>query len=258
LCTNSTLAIMHGAWHLSSMNDHAASDSPALSAGRLPSRQRLPAIAARDVLGGDIAARLAQDIITLRLAPASRLIEEDVSHRFGVSRSPVREAVRILEADGLIERTPRRGSIVAPMSRANLDAVYACRLPLEVLASAGTARGATPAVVKRLRDAYGAMCRAHEKRDPSAAFLANRRLTDTLHEACGNDVLRRLLSGVDKLALRYRYFSYGHAPAFLDTTVSANGALLDAIAAGNEATAATVTEQLIRESWRSLQALLEA
>lgn len=144
------------------------------------------------------------------------------------------------------------------MSRANLDAVYACRLPLEVVASAGTAKRATPVVMKRLRDAYSAMCRAHDKRDPSAAFLANRRLTDTLHAECGNDVLRRLISGVDKLALRYRYFSYNHVPAFLDATVSANGTLLDAIAAGDEAAAAAVTEQLIRESWRSLQALLDA
>jgi DNA-binding GntR family transcriptional regulator len=240
------------------MNDEDVTESWAAPAKRGDLRQPATAIAARDVLGADIATELAQDIITLRLAPASRLIEEDVSARFGVSRSPVREAVRILEAEGLVQRMPRRGSIVAPMSLANLDAVYACRLPLEMLASAGTARHATPAVLKRLRDAYVAMRRAHAKRDPAAAFLANRRLTDTLHAECGNDVLRRLISGIDKLALRYRYVSYGRSPSFLETTVGANSDLLDAIAARDEATATAITETLITESWRSLKALLAA
>ena len=46
------------------------------------------------------------------------------------SRSPVREALRALELDGLVMRSPRRGGVVAPLSIENMDAIYACRVPL--------------------------------------------------------------------------------------------------------------------------------
>jgi DNA-binding GntR family transcriptional regulator len=214
-----------------------------------------PDLATRDVLAADVAQRLAMDIVTLRLAPGSRLIEEEIGRRFGISRSPVREAIRMLEADGLTRRAPRRGSIIAPMSRADLEDVYACRLALEPLASAGAACCATAEGVVELRACWLAMRDARDRADPDAAFLANMRLTATLHAQCGNPVLHRLLSSVDKQGLRYRFVSYSRLPAFLTAAVEENATLVAAIDARDAASAAEVTARLVAEALRNLRAL---
>ncbi len=87
-----------------------------------------------------LAALLEQEIIFGRLPPSARLTEEEVALRYGVSRSPVREALRLLERDGLVLREARRGIWVAPLSLKDFDEIYACRIELEGLAADGAAR----------------------------------------------------------------------------------------------------------------------
>jgi len=201
-----------------------------------------------ELLGREIAQRLEADIVTLRLAPGTRLIEDDISRRFGISRSPIREAMRLLEADGLVIRLPRRGSLVAPMSSADFEAISACRAPLEALASAGAALHADTEAMAALRGALTQMIDAERRGDALAAFTANVAITDTLHAQCGNPVLQRLLAVIDKLALRYRYSTYRGASGFMGTAVAANRALIAAIDRRDAGEAARITEELIRQS----------
>ncbi|HWK43934.1 MAG TPA: GntR family transcriptional regulator [Stellaceae bacterium] len=210
-----------------------------------------------ELLGREIAQRLEADIVTLRIPPETRLIEDDISRRFGVSRSPIREAMRLLEADGLVLRLPRRGSMVAPMSAGDFDAICVCRAPLEALASAGAARHADAEAMAALRTALTQMADAEQRGDALAAFTANVAITDTLHAHCGNPVLRRLLSVVDKLALRYRYCAYRGASGFMETAVAANRALIAAIDLRNDAEASRITEDLIRQSRLDTLAMLQ-
>ena len=127
----------------------------------LRSGQLATAFATPLPLGLEIAQRLEAEIILLRREPGSRIGEEEISAQYGVSRSPVREALRALELDGLVVRSPRRGGVVAPLSIENLDAIYACRAPLEGLAAAGVAtarmtsgeRPSSSAVAARARSA---------------------------------------------------------------------------------------------------------
>lgn len=205
-----------------------------------------------------IARRLEQEVIALVHAPGTWLREEEVSARFGVSRSPVREAMRVMEADGLLIRHPRRGTQVPPMTRQDLDAISACRLPLEGLASAGAAEHASAEAIARLATHAAAMLAAAEAGDAAAGFAANVAITDTIHAECANPVLRRLLSGLDKLAMRYRYASYQHLPEVLRTAAEANQALAEAIAARDAARAQAITEALVRANWERLAALFES
>lgn len=203
-------------------------------------------------LPGEIAARLEADIIRLRYAPAAWLREEDVAARFGVSRSPVREAMRLLESDGLLLRHPRRGTQVAPLSLVDLDHVTECRLPLEGLAAAGMARQAEAADIVRLANHVAAI---RDTREPEAALAANIALTGTLHESCGNPVLRELLRRIDKPAQRYRFHAYQRLPDLMRTSADANQAILDAVVARDPETARALTEALVRESWTALRRL---
>lgn len=209
-----------------------------------------------EALAADVAVALEHDIITLRLPPGARLIEAEIGRRFAVSRSPIREAVRLLEADGLVRRARHRTSVVAPMSLADLDAVCACRVPLEALASAGAATLAPPSARAELDAALADMEAAREAGDTEAAFAANVRITGAIHAACGNPVLQRLLSQVNKQALRYRYLSYRRSPELVGAAVTANRALVQAIASRDATVAHEVTEQLVRRSWLVLQRLM--
>jgi DNA-binding GntR family transcriptional regulator len=209
----------------------------------------------RSVLAAELAERLALEIMTLRLQPGTRLIEEDIGRRFGISRSPVREAMRMLDANGLTLRAPRRGCVVTPMSRANMEHIYSCRLALEPLAAAGTANHASPKEVASLRQAWGDMRQARDAGDSRVAFMANMRLTDLLHAHCGNPVLSRLLSTVDKQGLRYRFITYRDVPSFLTAAVEDNATLIDAIAVKDAASAKAITERLITTALQTLQTL---
>jgi len=207
-------------------------------------------------LGLEIAQRLEAEIILLRREPGSRIGEEEVSAQYGVSRSPVREALRALELAGLVMRSPRRGGVVAPLSIENLDAIYACRVPLEGLAAAGVATAADSDTVDALQNAIDRMEAAHQRRDAEAAFWANTALTDLLHDMCGNPVLQRLLDSVNKQALRYRYYAYRNSADFVASAVADNVEMLAAIRRKDPDAARMATEQLVRKSWQVVRSQL--
>ena len=82
-----------------------------------------------------IVEKLRHDILEHRFAPGSRLVENDLTHRFHVSRGPIREALRRLAAEGLIEHLPNRGALVRKLSRNEIRELFEIRIELEALAA---------------------------------------------------------------------------------------------------------------------------
>ena len=104
--------------------------------------QPTPAIAQIDAPGrppvhgatvAHIFERLRDDIIARRLPPGARLVESDLTMRFTVSRGPVREALRRLAAEGLIEHVPHRGALVRRLSAREIRELFQIRIELESL-----------------------------------------------------------------------------------------------------------------------------
>ncbi len=87
---------------------------------------------------------LADEIVRGRLPPGLPLEEIELARKFGVSRTPVREAIRQLEATGLAEARPRRGAVVAGVTRERLEEMFLVMLELEALCARGAARSMTP------------------------------------------------------------------------------------------------------------------
>ncbi len=81
-----------------------------------------------------IAEVLATEIINRDLTPGSRLPEPTLAERFGTSRAPIREAFYLLDQAGLVERTPRRGTVVKAYTRREIEEIYQVRITLERLA----------------------------------------------------------------------------------------------------------------------------
>lgn len=133
-----------------------------------------------------VTARLRDAITTGVLTPGQRLQQEELAERLGVSRMPVREALRQLEAEGLVTFQPYRGAIVAKLSADELIEIYEIRIALETLAL----RGALPSFdAARLRNLEATLA-LMEGTDDSERWLA---LNRTFHDQLYMHPTRRLL-----------------------------------------------------------------
>lgn len=102
-------------------------------------------------LRDQVLAALRKGIISGDYPPGERLTEDRLAEDFGVSRNPVREALRVAEAEGIVVILPRRGAVVASPSSATIDDIFAVRERLEPLAARLAAERATPGDVTTLR-----------------------------------------------------------------------------------------------------------
>lgn len=130
-------------------------------------------------------------IVTCQMMPGAVVDQNALMEEIGVSRTPVREAVNALEAEGLLVVMPRRGVIVAPISLSDVSQIYTVRENVEPL----IARLATPAVEKdRLAKYYKIFTR--EKSDPDSIIHSDFEMHLYLAERTENTYLVRLMSSV--------------------------------------------------------------
>jgi DNA-binding GntR family transcriptional regulator len=113
--------------------------------------------AAESLMGGRVAGELRQAILSGALAPGSRIRQEDLALRFGSSRIPVREALRQLEAEGLVTLVANSGAWVAWLDRSECLEIYQIRERLEPLALGESLSGLTPSEVEELGRLAAAM-----------------------------------------------------------------------------------------------------
>lgn len=122
-----------------------------------------------------IAQKLREAIIGGELRPGDKLLETELAGEFGVSRGPIREALRELSREGLVVDLPRRGTVVSTATLMDLIEVYDAREALETFAAIQVATKATSADLARLQNRLAVMARAWNSR--STAF-ANRMNAD--------------------------------------------------------------------------------
>lgn len=133
---------------------------------------------------------LRQLIISGRFAAGEKLIEQDLAEQFKVSRTPVREAIRKLEIEGLVRYQARRGVIVTGFSQDDIDEIYATREVLEGLAARLAAEHANEQDVASLRQLLAQMSEAFASGDHKRAAQIHTRFDDLLYQIGRN---RRLV-----------------------------------------------------------------
>jgi DNA-binding GntR family transcriptional regulator len=137
-----------------------------------------------------VTAALRSAIMEGRFKPGERLVEDRIARLFGVSRNPVREALRILRSEGLVEIAPRRGASVAALSPDEAREVIELRAALEGLCARLAARRCTPEVAVRLQAILDAGAAAVGRSDARAL----KRLNDEFHLALAGAGSNRFLS----------------------------------------------------------------
>jgi len=125
-------------------------------------------------------------IINGEYTPGERLTEDRLAEDFGVSRNPVREALRVAEAEGFVVILPRRGAVVASPSSTAIEDIFAVRQRLEPLAARLAAERATPRGIAGLRSLLDAAPRAAEREDLVRLAELNSDLHLEILELSGN------------------------------------------------------------------------
>lgn len=130
-------------------------------------------------------------------APGMPLVQEDLAQRFGVSRSPVREALRILDSEGLVVIQPGEGSTVRSLSRADLEEIYDLRLALEPSIAAAVIAEARPRDIAALEQLERTMSGAASTEEwMRANFEFHRGMYRVIGRARSEAILDGLLSAV--------------------------------------------------------------
>lgn len=147
---------------------------------------------------------LRQAILKGELEPGERLMEIHLAQKLGVSRTPVREAIRKLELEGLVIMIPRKGAVVADITLSDLEDVLEVRLALEELAVRQACRNYTAEQMKRLKKASGEFRRILYGTDVIAYAEADEEFHAVIYEMTGNRKLVQLLSNLREQMYRYR------------------------------------------------------
>jgi DNA-binding GntR family transcriptional regulator len=149
-----------------------------------------------------VAQKLRKAIMSGNLKPGQRLVERELCEMMGVSRPSIREALRLLEADGLVNTVPHRGPMVSTISLDEARQLYAARAVLEGFAGRECARLHDPAVVRRIGDALTRLKAALAEPDMIAILESKTDFYAALIGGCRNTFIERMLKPLhDRITL---------------------------------------------------------
>lgn len=199
--------------------------------------------------------RLLDDIRSGQLAPGARLREVDLAERLGISRTPVREAIRLLEADGLVEHLPRQGASLRRLSYAEVMELYEMRAVLEGTAARLAARAASDLELRELAEINTEMTSA---KAPSDMSRLNRQFHAALTNAAKNRYLQRAIASMERTLLILGPSTL-YDPARAQAAAREHAELLDALHARDGAQAEALMHVHIEAAHRiRLRQLREA
>ena len=163
-------------------------------------------------LSASIVATLKERIIHWQYPPEHRLTEAELCQKFGVSRSPVREALRTLATDGFVKKMPNRGYAVKQYNLREIEELYELRLALELFVVECLANRGTPMKddMDALKRTWTGLLNGSSKKDEELARL-DTLFHETLAHAAGNKSLLRQIRAINERLLLFRMIDFGKA-----------------------------------------------
>jgi DNA-binding GntR family transcriptional regulator len=190
---------------------------------------------------------LREAIISGEFKPGQPVVESDIAAQLGVSRAPVREAIQILSAEGLVEIMPYRGSVVRSLSRRDIEELYSLRAVLESFAIQRVIERRDQNAIEQLKQHYDAMLDAAQQGDLNLVNYVDRQFHDSLIAQSDHHLLAMTWNSVSMrvrqvMALRNRknsdlkQIAYNHLP------------IIEAVEARDVALATTLIEKHVASS----------
>jgi DNA-binding GntR family transcriptional regulator len=203
------------------------------------------------VLRQEVLTALRTAILANEITAGSRLLEADVAEQMGVSRAPVREAIRHLEQEGLVEIFPHRGAVVVGLPETEIDAIYELRAVIEGRATAASVGVIGEPELAQLEALVDEMRAAIRTQEVGAIAEFDLRFHGLIVEWSGLTLLRHIWSSLDGL-VRVRSYQALDRPGstakyFLKNAASSHTVLVDSIRAGDADAAAALARQHVLE-----------
>ena len=180
---------------------------------------------------------LRQAILTGELKPGERLMEIHLANRLGVSRTPIREAIRKLELEGLVTMVPRKGAEVAQITEKSMNDVLEVRRALDALCAELACDRITDDALENLGRACDDFEAAVKTKDTKKIAQADVALHDIIVRATGNQRLIQLINNLSEQMYRYR-FEYIKDASRHETLVEEHRIIYQSIVSKDKETAA--------------------
>jgi DNA-binding GntR family transcriptional regulator len=182
----------------------------------------------RQGLASAVTVRLRDMIIEGTLAAGTRLNERVLCEQLAVSRTPLREAFKVLAGEGLIELLPNRGAQVAELSLTDIEQTFEVLGALEGLSGRLACQRITDAEVTEIRALHYEMLAAHARRDLAAYYKINHVIHDRINAAAGNAVLTATYQQMNARIQNLRFRSNFNQDKW-DAAMKEHSAMLDAL-----------------------------
>ncbi|MFK7753763.1 MAG: GntR family transcriptional regulator [Sedimentitalea sp.] len=151
--------------------------------------------------------RLQQLIINAELSPGIKVPEKELCHRFGVSRTPMREALKVLASDGLVKLEPNRGAWVTSVTIGEVQEVFPVLGALEALSGQLACQSITDAEIAAVRALHEQMVQSYEDRDLDAYFAINQKIHRAILISARNATLTTSCQALSLRMQRARYLA---------------------------------------------------
>lgn len=189
-----------------------------------------PSVLARGRATDQAVDRLREMILDGGLPPASRISERMLQERLGVSRTPLREALKVLSAEGLVMIEPNRGAIVSRLTLGELEAAFELLAVLDGAAGELACRRASTADIEAIATLHDDMVDRYRARDLQGYFRLNKAIHLAMVDAAGNPSLARIYRLESARVDRYRFVG-NRAPANWARSIRQHEQILDALRA---------------------------
>lgn len=184
----------------------------------------------RVVLHEQVAATLRQMLVEGLIAPGGKLNERELCEELNISRTPLREAIKMLAVEGLVELLPNRGSVAIELSAADVRHTFEVMAGLEGLSGELAAQRITESELDEIKALHYEMMAAYTRRDLSAYYQLNAAIHRAINQAAKNPVLTATYNQVNARlqALRFRSNQDGEK---WQHAVDEHAAMIDALSA---------------------------
>jgi len=189
------------------------------------------------------------------IAPGERLMEMHLADQLGVSRTPIREAIRMLEQEGLAITAPRRGAQVARMTQKDLEDVLEIREALDELAVKGACHGMNDELFQKLYDSMSDFGAAVKEKDIRAMVDADEEFHNVIYKAANNPKLVTLINNLKEQMYRYRY-EYIKETTDYNPLISEHAAIIDGLKRKDEPFVAGIMHQHLQNQMDAVRKVI--
>lgn len=187
------------------------------------------------------------------LAPGTKLNEREVCERLGISRTPLREAMKVLASEGLIDIEPNRGAFVSKMSDTEIWEAFEMMSGLEALSGELAAERISPAEIAEIQTLHDAMIVCRAQNDLPGYYSRNQTIHNKINEAARNSVLRQIYLSINRRLLALRFKS-NFKEAKWDRAIHEHDEMIQALEARDGKRLATILRQHLLDKRDSVMA----